>query len=1033
MERKQDENEFNAYEALKNDTSNAGLVGLDDSEYQRNVVQNNLKRAIGSKKNLQIVEVAKAINGLNSEQRCDAINGFTQTSELPKSELLERMMHSLMKNDVNALNTALKTGKHEILVDVICPKTNAEIRQLCKQYEIQNTRKLSTDIGNDISIDSNLRGILVRLVTFQRVEEDPNVVADKTEELGKEGVIVRSLMSKDKAADICKIVSMSSWPRLVKLYEIVSRDHLNHAFETIDGAAARVLGDKNGATYAVRTLIHVAHSRPYFFNNSMRLSMAGAGTRTDDLYRVLISRSEIDLRASMIVFNNDIEKNNGKTITEWFHGESAITKDLPLIGVLCGLDHIFTKNTLPFYERILNEKNKKADSQRWDQTVDEKITKLKFRKIADTSHSNDISQILSQMPQGASKCTKEQKAELKKLFSRILPVRSYSQRQELMSEYEKEYLTLGFKDNHGRTGSLFGRTPRDGDNAPKTLLATHIEMLLTDTTGRKLLLGLCMSGAEYATQQLQDAMSSKDLEWFHIVLCLLPKSEYNEILKLYPRFNKKNIGLADLITANWSSTHSSLVLDILRGERTPNSAQIDYDQVADDVKVLRCILLSKELDGLCKENPKNELERERGKKMRSQYETIVCKHYQLDKPKKEGKLDKVVIGYLLTHRSYKHICLVNNAFNYLSLSNTFHELVPKVLGSSSATSLMQIIIGIAIDEKDFICRQWVSLLKRKKLSELGYLFIHRSEIDFDLIRSEFEYKSFANGITLKGWLEKNLHLNHASLTRILQSICDAFQIEGVLTDDNSSNEQDTKTNEDEAKTSGSGSKDDNTSTSNGTGNDNENGAGSDSVPAQLKQQKSIVDVLLDGPAKGDNNDADDDGGDFRPDKDYDSDENKNKEKEDDSDTNFGNEQIEALKELFDQDMSMFLQFHKFVQSFSGNEKPNVQKRKKLSNMFGSAMSKMVAKKKSSNLDRRMAVTVCIVILLHEFSKFDASVKEYGAKAKTKEVRTAWVKQFMYFNADNDGNERASSIDFQSFFTSFWNFLPEWPKPEPAQN
>ena len=54
------------------------------------------------------------------------------------------------------------------------------------------------------------------------------------------------------------------------------------------------------------------------------------------------------------------------------------------------------------------------------------------------------------------------------------------------------------------------------------------------------------------------------------------------------------------------------------------------------------------------------------------------------------------------------------------------------------------------------------------------------------------------------------------------------------------------------------------------------------VPAPLKQQKSIVDVLLDGPAKEDNDGGDDDAddGDFRPDKDYNSDNDNDNEKED---------------------------------------------------------------------------------------------------------------------------------------------------------
>ena len=446
------------------------------------------------------------------------------------------------------------------------------------------------------------------------------------------------------------------------------------------------------------------------------------------------------------------------------------------------------------------------------------------------------------------------------------------------------------------------------------------------------------------------------------------------------------------------------------------------------------------------------LEKQRGRNMQLQMEAKVCKQYMLDKPKKEGKLDKQILGYLMTQRSYKHISLVNNAFNYLSLTTTLVESISKFLGKSQAASLMQTVIGIAVDEKDFICRQWVSLLKKSKLAELGYLFIHRSEIDFDLIRSTFEYKNYANGISLKGWIHKNLHLNHTSLTQILKSICDAFQIESVEGDEL---EQKQREAEEAAAAAAAAAKAQAEAKA-----AEEAAAAAAAQEPELERPKSIVDDLMDGPQNGGNSPSSEnkDAEDTAPDKDYAAQDEEEKNATNPGDDNTAptedtgagagpgaadeeeedveilmNEQIKALKELFDGDMNLFLRFHKFIQQYSGSEETAIAKKKKLNVMFASAMAKMVAKKKSSQLDRKLAVTVCIVILLHELSKFDAMAKEYAGKAKTKEVRAAWVAKFVQFNADNDGSDAAKpqdekELNFQSFFTSFWNYIPDWPEP-----
>jgi len=59
--------------------------------------------------------------------------------------------------------------------------------------------------------------------------------------------------------------------------------------------------------------------------------------------------------------------------------------------------------------------------------------------------------------------------------------------------------------------------------------------------------------------------------------------------------------------------------------------------------------------------------------------------------------------------------------------------------------------------------------------------------------------------------------------------------------------------------------------------------------------------------------------------------------------------------------------------------------------------------------------------------------------KTKELRNAWVKKFVDFNSQNEEKKKSDEdseeeekvvvldINFQTFFTSFWKFLPEWPQ------
>jgi len=75
----------------------------------------------------------------------------------------------------------------------------------------------------------------------------------------------------------------------------------------------------------------------------------------------------------------------------------------------------------------------------------------------------------------------------------------------------------------------------------------------------------------------------------------------------------------------------------------------------------------------------------------------------------------LIVAYLFTHRSYKHINKVNEAFNHLSPISTLHETLKEKFSSTAAIACIQTIITYSTNPNEFIASQILNLGKKEEI------------------------------------------------------------------------------------------------------------------------------------------------------------------------------------------------------------------------------------------------------------------------------------------------------------------------------
>ncbi|XP_008333880.1 annexin A1a [Cynoglossus semilaevis] len=242
---------------------------------------------------------------------------------------LEDVVLALLKTpaqyDAQQLKMAMKgIGTDEdTLIEILASRTNREILDIKKAYKEDYKKDLEDDIRSDTSGD--FRTALLSLckagrtegVAEQLVDSDARALYEAGE--GRKG--------KDCSVFI-EILTTRSAQHLRRVFDRYSK------YSKVDVAKAIDLEMKGDLESCLTALVKCIGCRPAYFAERLYLAMKGKGTRKHILTRVMVSRSEIDMKH----IKEEYKKNYSKTLYQEILDDTK-GDYVKILLALCGSEH----------------------------------------------------------------------------------------------------------------------------------------------------------------------------------------------------------------------------------------------------------------------------------------------------------------------------------------------------------------------------------------------------------------------------------------------------------------------------------------------------------------------------------------------------------------------------------------------------------------------------------------------------------------------------------------------------------------------
>eukprot|EP00112_Aurelia_sp_Birch-Aquarium-sp1_P021920 Seg6005.1 transcript_id=Seg6005.1/GoldUCD/mRNA.D3Y31 product="Annexin A7" protein_id=Seg6005.1/GoldUCD/D3Y31 len=238
-----------------------------------------------------------------------------------KSELgghLEAVIVGLMlppaEYDATWLRKAMKgLGTDEdTLVEVLCTRTNVELREINAAYTRLYDRNLEKDVHSETS--GHFRRLLISQVQGAR-DESPAVDLAKAQQEAQELYKAGEARWGTDETRFNVILASRSYPQLRATFEEYRKICKHSIEQSID---REMSGDlKKG----MLTVVKCVKNTPSYFAEALYYSMKGLGTDDAKLIRAIISRSEIDMVQIKQAFANMYGQTLGRFISDDTSGQ----------------------------------------------------------------------------------------------------------------------------------------------------------------------------------------------------------------------------------------------------------------------------------------------------------------------------------------------------------------------------------------------------------------------------------------------------------------------------------------------------------------------------------------------------------------------------------------------------------------------------------------------------------------------------------------------------------------------------------------
>jgi annexin A7/11 len=191
-----------------------------------------------------------------------------------------------------------------VLIEILATRSNAEIKAIRAAYETEHSSKLEDDIANDTS--GSLRNLLVSLCNASR-DENTNVDGGRAK---KDAQDILEAGDKHWGTDESAfnlVLCTRSFPQLRATFE---------AYRTIAGKGIvdSINSETSGSLQeGYLAIVNYVWDSYLYFADRIENSMKGAGTDDSTLIRLVVTRSEVDLKHIAHAFH----KKTGKYLQDF--------------------------------------------------------------------------------------------------------------------------------------------------------------------------------------------------------------------------------------------------------------------------------------------------------------------------------------------------------------------------------------------------------------------------------------------------------------------------------------------------------------------------------------------------------------------------------------------------------------------------------------------------------------------------------------------------------------------------------------------
>ncbi|EYC28225.1 hypothetical protein Y032_0008g52 [Ancylostoma ceylanicum] len=245
---------------------------------------------------------------------------------------LERTIFALMDTpldyDVKQLKQAMKgLGTDEaVLIEILCSRTPDQMNAIRIAYEREYKTPLEKEVASETS--GEFKDLLVALVTGSRDSSrntNDQEAKDDAVRLYADGKA--KLVGKGAASHFLKILATQNQYQLRKVFAAFA----DLSGSTIEKAIEKEFSGDLQKSYL--TIVQAASDKQKFFARQLYNSMkVGLGTRDNDLIRVLVTRSEVDLE----LIKQEFQALYNKPLDDMIKGDTSGQYRDALLAIVVG-------------------------------------------------------------------------------------------------------------------------------------------------------------------------------------------------------------------------------------------------------------------------------------------------------------------------------------------------------------------------------------------------------------------------------------------------------------------------------------------------------------------------------------------------------------------------------------------------------------------------------------------------------------------------------------------------------------------------